>query len=64
MNGIAYENGDMYQYYYGLDEYMIFYLDGDFYVYHEYYSDLDSQAFVGKYATPEEVTEVIGWKTE
>ena len=64
MNGIAYENGDMYQYYYGLDEYMIFYLDGEFYVYHEYYSDLDSQVFVGKYATPEEVTEAIGWKTE
>ena len=60
----AYENGKMYQYFYGLDEYLIFYFDGEFYVYHEYGSELENDEFVGKYTDLDEVSVVIGWKTE
>ena len=55
-----YENGKMYQYYYGLDEYMIFYLEDEFYVYHEYSSDMESEEFTGRFSTADEVNKAIG----
>ena len=54
-----YENGKMYQYHYGLDEYMIFYLEDEFYVYHEYSSDMESEEFTGRFSTADEVNKAI-----
>ena len=54
-----YENGKLYKYSSGLDEYMIFYITDEFYVFHEYSCDIDSDEFVGKFSSPEEVNNAI-----
>ena len=56
----SYENGTLYQYFYGLDQYLIFYLDDCFYVYHEYYCDIETDEFVGVFTSAEEVDEGVG----
>ena len=54
-----YENGKLYKYSSGLDEYMIFYIADEFYVFHEYSCDIDSDEFVGKFSSPEEVNNAV-----
>ena len=55
-----YENGKLYQYVFGPDAYMIFYIDNEFYVFHENSCDMNTDEFLGKFSLPEEVNTVIG----
>jgi hypothetical protein len=56
----SYENGILYQYSYGLDQYLIFYLDDRFYVYHENYCDINTDEFIGVFMSAEEVNVGVG----
>ena len=56
----SYENGILYQYFYGLDQYLIFYLDDRFYVYHENYCDINTDEFIGVFMSADEVNEGVG----
>jgi len=56
----SYENGRMYRYSYSLDDYLIFYLDDEFYVYYENGCDIESDEFIGRFSTADEINTVIG----
>lgn len=56
----SYEDGHMYDYYSGTEEYVIFYLDGRFYVYYETGSAIDSETFAGGFTSADEVNKTLG----
>lgn len=55
-----YENGKLYQYFYGTDEYLIFFLNEEFYVYYEDSRDAESRRFIGTFSAPDEVNTAVG----
>ncbi len=56
----VYENGKLYRYFYGAEEYLIFFLDEEFYVYYEDIRDADSRRFIGTFSAPDEVNTAVG----
>lgn len=53
-------NKKLYQYSFGEDEYLIFYLDSQFVVYHQKGSNIDNIEYVGSFGSADEVNEILG----
>ncbi len=58
--GAPYEEGNLYQYFNGNDNYLIFYLDRKFVVYHQKSTNMDNVEYAGSFDTVEEVNEILG----
>ena len=60
IQGPLYEDGTLYTYSSGLDQYLIFYIEGTHYIYCETNSEPDTRIFIGQYKTADEVNAALG----